>query len=116
LVFLDANVRFGKCLDDLVQLLGRKRQRSAFGNRRVTTAAQRHLQVGGEHANLVSFRFDQHICENRNRVLALDDSLEKLQFSQKLVLPDDEFHMRAVTSKRRGSSAVKEPLSQVLTI
>jgi len=25
-----------------------------------------------------------------------------LQFSQKLVLPDDEFHMRAVTSKRRG--------------
>ena len=46
---------------------------------------------------------------------AFNDALEKLQFSQKLVLPDYEFHRRAVTSKRSGWSAVKEPLSQVLT-
>jgi hypothetical protein len=64
--------------------------------------AQRYLEIGGKHADFVAFGFDQHIGENRDRVLALDDALEKLQFSQKLVLPDDEFHMRAVTSKRRG--------------
>src|SRR5207253_1033608 len=101
--FLDSNVGFGKRLDDLVKLLRRERERAALRNRRVAAAAQRDLEIGRQHADLVALRFDQHVRENRDRVLALDAALEKLQFSQKLVLTDDEFHMRAVTSKRRGS-------------
>ena len=64
----------------------------------VTAAAQRDFEVGREHPHLVALGFDQHVRENRNRVLPLDDALEKLQFSQKLILPDNEFHRRVVTS------------------
>jgi hypothetical protein len=49
-------------------------------------------EVGGQHPDFVALRFEQHVRENRDRVLAFDDALEKLQFSQKLILPDNEFH------------------------
>ena len=70
-------------------------------------AAQRDLEIGREHPNLVSLRFDEHVCEDRNRVLPLDYALEKLQFSQKLILPDNEFHRRVATS-----SGLVRPLVQ----
>ena len=42
----------------------------------------RYFEVGREKLDVLSVRIEQHIGENRNRVLALDDSLKKLQFSQ----------------------------------
>ena len=41
---------------------------------------------------------DEHVREDRNRVLALDDALEELQFSQQVCLPDDKLHV-LVTSR-----------------
>ena len=67
-------------------------------DRRLTAASQRDFEIGGQHPHLVALGLDQHVRENRNRVLPLDDALEKLQFSQKLSLPDNEFHRRVVTS------------------
>ena len=64
----------------------------ALLTRRRAPAAQADLEIGREQSHLVALRFDQHVGENRNRVLSLDDSLEKLQFSQKVVLADDKFH------------------------
>ena len=64
------------------------------GNRGVASASKRHLEIGGEHADLVPLRFHQDVGENRDRVLAFNDALKKLQFSQKLVFPDYEFHIR----------------------
>ena len=49
--------------------------------------------------HLVAVRFDQHVREDRDRVLALDDALEQLQFAQQIGLADDQFHV-VVTSKR----------------
>ena len=98
LVLLDPDVGLRQRLDDLVELLRRQRQRSALRDRRRAAAAQRDFEIGRQHPHLVALRFDQHVGEDGNRVLALDDALEKLQFSQKVILPDDEFHRRVVTS------------------
>ena len=57
---------------------------------------QPHLEIGGREPHLVALGVDQDIGENRNRVLALDDALKKLQFAQQISLPDDEFHASAV--------------------
>ena len=35
---------------------------------------------------------DQQVREDRDGVLPLDDALEKLQFSQKFILPDNKLH------------------------
>jgi hypothetical protein len=40
----------------------------------------------------VPLAFEQHVGEDRNRVLALDDPLEELQFAQQIRLSDDQFH------------------------
>jgi hypothetical protein len=76
----------------------------------MTPAPQRHLEVRGEHPHFIPFGLDQHIGQDRNRVLPLHDPLEKLQFSQKLILPNDEFHGRVVTSKAEWWSAFTDPL------
>ena len=59
--------------------------------------------------HLVALGFHQHVRENRDRVLSLDDALKKLQFSQKVVLADDEFHGCADLEKGGGSGA-RDPL------
>ena len=74
-----------------------------FGDRRRAFAAQPDFEVGREKAHFVALRFHQHVGEDRDRVLALDDSLEKLQFSQKVVLADDKFHGCADLEKGGGS-------------
>jgi hypothetical protein len=89
LVFFNADVCFGKSLDDLVELLCRQRQRSALCNGRLAFASQRNLKVGCKHPNFIAFGLEQHVREDRNRILALDNALEKLQFSQKLCLADN---------------------------
>jgi hypothetical protein len=89
LLFSDPHVGLGQRLDDLVELLGRQRERAALGHRRSALAAQTNFEISREKLDLLPLRLDQHVGENGNRVLALDDSLEKLQFSQKVVLPDD---------------------------
>ena len=64
------------------------------------------LEVGRQHPHFIALRFEQHVRENRNRVLALDDALEKLQFSQKVILPDNEFHRRSRNLERKRKAAV----------
>ncbi len=92
LVLRDADVGFRQRLHDLEKLLRGQRERAAFGDRRRALAAQSDLEIGREKAHFVAFRLHQHVRENRDRVLAFDDSLKKLQFSQKVVLADDKFH------------------------
>jgi hypothetical protein len=66
-----------------------------------TDASQRlrqaDLEIRREQTHLVAVGLDQHVGENRNRVLAFDDALEELKFAQEVVLADDEFHV-AMTS------------------
>ena len=45
-------------------------------------ARQRHLEVGGQKGHFVAGRFDEHVAQDGNRVLALDDLLEELQLNQ----------------------------------
>ena len=62
------------------------------------------FEIGREQLHLVAVGLDQHVRENGNRVLSLDDALEELQFAQQIGLPDDKFHV-LVTSRdalRRG--------------
>src|SRR6187399_1916 len=61
---------------DLVELLRRERQRSTFGHRRVTPAAKTHFQISCEELDFSIARLDEHVGENRDGVLALDDALE----------------------------------------
>ena len=76
---------------------------SGLGDRRRALAAQADFEIGREKAHLVALRVHQHVREDRNRVLAFDDSLKKLQFSQKVVLADDKFHGCADLEKAAGS-------------
>jgi hypothetical protein len=73
---------FRQRLDDFVQLLRRQRQRSALRNGRRTFAAQADLEIRREHLHFRAVGFEQHVRENRNRVLALDYALEELQFAE----------------------------------
>ena len=66
---------------------------------------ERDFEIGRQQANLVSLGFHQHVRKNRNRVLALDDALEKLQFSQKVSLPGNEFHRRVDDLEQSGVAA-----------
>ena len=63
-----------------------------FDDRRRAFAAESDFEIGGEKSHLVAVGLHEHVGENRNRVLSLDDPLKKLQFSQKVVLSDDKFH------------------------
>ena len=82
LVFGDAHVGFRQRLHDLVKFFRRQRQRSAFLDGRIASAAKRDFEIGCQHANLIALGFHQHVRQNRNRVFPFDDALEKLQFSQ----------------------------------
>ena len=104
-VFLDADVGFRQRLDDLVELLRRQRQRPALGDRRVTPAAQPDLEVGRQELHFAVRRFDEHVGENRDGVLALDDALEELQFAQQIRLADDQFHVVMTSRGRRHRGA-----------
>ena len=108
LVLGDANVGFRQRLDDLVKLFRRQRQRAGLGHRRRAFAAQADFEIGREKAHLVAFGLHQHVGQDGNRVFALDDSLKKLQFSQKVVLADDKFHGCADLEKGGGSA--RDPL------
>jgi hypothetical protein len=98
LVFLDPYVGLGQRLDDLEQLLRRQRERSPFGDRGRALAPKPDLQIRREQLDLVTRSFHEHVRQNRNRVLPLDDALEELQFAQQVGLPDDKLHVQ-VTSR-----------------
>src|SRR4029434_7800388 len=85
-----------------VQLLRRKRERTTLCNSRLTATSQCNFEIRGKHADLVALRLEQHVRENRDRVLPLDDALEELQFSQKLILPNDQFHWRVLSFEQSG--------------
>jgi hypothetical protein len=48
-------------------------------------------------SRVISFtrRLDQHVRQDGNRVLALDDLLEELQFTHKIGFSGDQFHVGA---------------------
>src|SRR5206468_11764237 len=83
------------------QLLRRQRQRAALGDGGLASAPQTHLEIRREQSYFAALGFDQHVGQNRNRVLAFDDALKKLEFAQEVVLADDEFHV-AMTSNGFG--------------
>jgi hypothetical protein len=88
------HVAVGQRPHDLVELLRRERDGSRFLDGGFTAARQRHLDIGGEQADAVcAVGFDQHVRQDGNRVLALDDLLEELQLTHKVGLPGDEFHV-----------------------
>ena len=89
LVLSDPDIRFRKSLDDLVELFRWQRQRTAFGHRRLTLAAKRYFKIRRQHPHFVAFCLEQHVREDRNRIFSLDDALEKLQFSQEIILADN---------------------------
>ena len=62
------------------------------------------LEIGGEKLHLIALRFEQHVREDRDRVLAFDDALEQLQFAQQIGLTDDQFHV-VVTSRESAGPA-----------
>ena len=52
---------------------------------------------------MVAVAFDQHVREDRNRVLPFDDALEQLQFAQQISLAYDQFHVGDDLGGRRRS-------------
>ncbi len=96
----------------LTEFLRGKSQRSALRQLCLTPTAQRNLEIGREHSHLVAFGFDEHVCEDGNRVFALYNALEKLQFSQKLILPDNEFHRLVGDLGGVGVRCLTDPVNQ----
>jgi hypothetical protein len=66
----------------------------------MASASQRDLEISCQHPDLVALCFDKDIREDGNGIFPLDDALEKLEFSQKLILPDNKFHSFVMTSSR----------------
>src|SRR5262249_1143057 len=97
-----SNVSFWKRLDDLVELLGWKRNGARLRDRRRALASQSNFEIGRQKAHFLALGFHQHVGQDRNRVLSFDDSLKKLQFWQKVVLADDKFHGCADLEKSGG--------------
>ena len=88
----DPDVGLRQRLDDLVELLGRQCQRPAFLDQRGALTPKTHFKVGSQKADVVALGFHQHIGQDGNRVLSLDNALKELQFPQEVILPDDKFH------------------------
>jgi hypothetical protein len=107
LVLLDPDVGLRQRLDDLVELLGRQRQRPPFVTTRRTGCAARPRDRWPA-ASPIAVGLEQDVGKNRNRVLPLDDALEQLQFSQQIGLADDEFHV-VMTSRAAGRRAALIP-------
>ena len=80
-----------------------QRQRSLMRHRRLAFAPQAHLEVRRKQPHFAAIGLHQHVGQDRNRVLALDDALKELQFSKEVVLADDEFHV-LMTSVGDGGS------------
>jgi hypothetical protein len=99
LVGFDVDVAIGQRAHHFVELLRRQRHRTGLVHRRFAAAAQRHFEVGGEQRHFVTRALDQHVGQDRNRVLALYDLLEKLQFPHKIGFPGDQFHKPCLTSE-----------------
>ena len=74
-----------------------------FGDRGRALASQPDLEIRREQFHLVARCFDEHVRQDRNRVLPLDDALEELQFAQQVGLPDDKLHVQ-VTSRDAPSN------------
>ena len=69
-------------------------------------ALEPDLEIGGRQTHLVAFCVDQDVGEDGNRVLALDDALEELQFPQQIRLANGEFHACAVLASLSGPESV----------
>ena len=89
---LEPHVGFGQRAHDLVEFFRRQRHRAGLFDRGLAAAAQRHFEIGGEQRQLVPVRLDEHVRQDRDGVLALDDLLEELQFPHKIGFPGDQFH------------------------
>ena len=53
---------------------------------------------------MVAVSLDQHVRQDRDRVLPLDDALEQLQFAQQIGLAYDQFHVGDDLAGRRRPS------------
>ena len=100
LVLLDEDVGVRQRLDDLEELLGRQGQRARLLDLGRAAALEPDLEVGRRQAHLRPFGVDQDVGEDGNRVLALDDALEELQFPQQIRLANGEFHACAAPKSR----------------
>ncbi len=109
-VLLDPDVGFRQRLEDLVELLRRQGERARLGNRRVAPAPQPDLEIRREEPYFPVRSFDEHVGEDGNRVLALDDSLEQLQFAQQIRLADDQFHV-VMTSRGKAPPRRADPFT-----
>ena len=90
---LEPDLRVRQRPDNLEQLLGRNRQRPGAGDRRLALAPQPDFEIGRQQAHAAGVvRLEQHVPENRNGVLALDDPLAELKLVQKSALLDGQFH------------------------
>ncbi len=65
------------------------------------------FQIRREQLDFAIARLDQHVGENRDGVLALDDALEELQFTQQIRLADDQFHVVMTSRGRRRLDTVR---------
>src|SRR5262249_10288850 len=55
--------------------------------------SQPDLEISCKQLHLIPVRFNQDVRKNGNGVLALDDSLEQLQFAKQIGLAYDQFHV-----------------------
>ena len=104
LVLLDEDVGIGQGLDDFEELLGGQRQRPGLLDLGRAPALQPDFEVGCRQADLRALGVDQDVGEDGNRVLALDDALEELQFPQQIRLANGEFHACAALESRTGGT------------
>jgi hypothetical protein len=51
------------------------------------------IKIGRGQVQPAVFRFQQNVCEDRNRVLALNHTLQNLKFIQELPALDCQFHI-----------------------
>src|SRR5205814_9874205 len=81
-VLKNPNVCIRQRFDDFVEFLRRQGQRARLRDRCSAFTAQPDFEIGREKADLAVTGVHQDVGEDGNRVLALDNSLKKLQFSQ----------------------------------
>ncbi len=101
----DVHVAVRQRPNHFVKLLRRQRDRAWLAHGRFAAAAQGNFEVRGQQRHFIAAGFEQHVRQDGNRVLALDDLLEKLQFPHKIGFPGDQFHSAAnllgISTRRR---------------